>query len=43
LKSQNPVNVVQATMKALQALSDPKEELARRKGLSTDDVQEDEA
>ncbi len=43
LKSQNPVNVVQATMKALLALRDPKEELARRKGLSTNDVQEDEA
>ncbi|MCZ6614671.1 MAG: 30S ribosomal protein S5 [Chloroflexi bacterium] len=43
LKSQNPVNVVQATMKALLALRDPKEELARRKGLSTADVQEDEA
>jgi small subunit ribosomal protein S5 len=43
LKSQNPVNVVQATMKALLALRDPKEELARRKGLSTDKAQEDEA
>ena len=43
LKSQNPVNVVQATMKALLELRDPKEELAKRKGLSTGDAKEDEA
>ena len=43
LKSQNPVNVVQATMKALLELCDPKEELAKRKGLSTGDAKEDEA
>ena len=43
LKSQNPVNVVQATMKALLELRDPKEELAKRKGLSTGDTKEDEA
>ena len=43
LKSQNPVNVVQATMKALLALRDPKEELAKRKGLSMGDAKEDEA
>jgi small subunit ribosomal protein S5 len=43
LKSQNPVNVVQATVKALLELRDPKEELAKRKGRSTGDIQEDEA
>ena len=43
LKSQNPVNVVQATMKALLNLRDPKEELAKRKGTSTSNAQEEEA
>ena len=33
LRSQNPINVVYATLKALEELGDPAEEIARRKGL----------
>ncbi len=40
LKSQNPINVVRATMKALQELRDPLEESARRKGLPQKSAQE---
>jgi len=43
LKSQNPVNVVQATMKALLSLRDPKEEFIKRKGIPTGKAQEEEA
>lgn len=43
LKSQNPVNVVQATMKALLNLRDPKEELTKRKGASASNTQGEQA
>ena len=35
LKSQNPINVVRATIKALSELRDPKEEIAKRLGQAT--------